>query len=79
MQNVFFYLYWENDTTTAYETLRREGVTPVEGADEPYLLTAFKTRRLDKPHKHGTRSKYVVRPERVLELGNHHVWEYIGE
>ncbi|XP_050697341.1 beta-1,4-galactosyltransferase galt-1-like isoform X3 [Eriocheir sinensis] len=76
-QNVFFYLYWENDTAVAYETLRREGVTPVEGEGEPYLLTAFKTRRMDTPHKSGIRSKYIVRPERVVELGNHHVWEYV--
>ncbi|XP_063847995.1 uncharacterized protein LOC135093051 [Scylla paramamosain] len=77
-QNVFFYLYWENDTTAVYDKLIQEGVSPVEGPAEPYLLTAFKTRRLKKPHKHGVRSKYIVRPERVLELGNHNVWEYIG-
>lgn len=77
-QNVFFYLYWENDTAAAYDKLNHEGVLPVEGPTEPYLLTAFKTRRLTKPHKPGVRSKYIVRPERVFELGNHNVWEYVG-
>ncbi|MPC66834.1 hypothetical protein E2C01_060989 [Portunus trituberculatus] len=78
LQNVFFYLYWENDTTAAYDRLTQEGISPMEGPAEPYLLTAFKTRRLAKPHKSGVRSKYIVRPERVMELGNHNVWEYIG-
>ncbi|KAI5651766.1 glycosyltransferase family 92 domain-containing protein [Phthorimaea operculella] len=40
------------------------------------LLTARKTRRLTTPHALKNRSKYVVRPRDVVELGNHFVWEH---
>ena len=43
---------------------------------DAYLLTMFKTRRLAKTHRHGSRSKYVVKPENVVECGNHAVWLY---
>ncbi|CAL4111502.1 unnamed protein product, partial [Meganyctiphanes norvegica] len=84
-QNVFFYLYWDNDTAV-HDALHSSanGEVPLSqqlwGSEEkvPYLLTAYKTTRLNKPHKHGTRSKYIVRPERVLECGNHVVWEHVG-
>ena len=42
----------------------------------PYLLTQTKTRRLEKLHKHGTRSKYIVRPEAADMIGNHNVWTF---
>lgn len=77
-QNVFFYLYWENDTIATYDKLHQEGIPAVPDNGEPYLLTPLKTRRLTTPHKHNVRSKYIVRPERVVELGNHQVWEYVG-
>jgi len=66
-RNAFFYLYWENDT----KVLPKEQQTP-----SPYLLTLSKTRRLVKIHKSGVRSKYIVRPQDVVELGNHVVWEF---
>ena len=68
-QNVFFYLYWANDTSV------RKNLT-LTGTPETYLLTMFKTRRLTKAHRHGSRSKYVVKPENVVECGNHAVWLY---
>ncbi|XP_045615064.1 beta-1,4-galactosyltransferase galt-1 isoform X2 [Procambarus clarkii] len=81
-QNVFFYLYWENDTAVNDVLFGNDqGLGPAlfgSQAAMPYLLTASKTRRLAKPHKHGVRSKYIVRPEAVVELGNHNVWEYVG-
>jgi len=64
-KNAFFYLYWEN------QTLSREFET------SPYLITMYKRRRLKKLHNHGTRSKYVVKPEKVLHVGNHAVWEHL--
>ncbi|XP_042879973.1 uncharacterized protein LOC122258227 [Penaeus japonicus] len=81
-QNVFFYLYWENDTAvhdTLYGNDNALGTSLFgEEALVPYLLTAYKTRRLTAPHKPGQRSKYIVRPERVVEVGNHVVWEHVG-
>lgn len=81
-QNVFFYLYWENDTAV-HDALygREDALGPGLFGEEalvPYLLTAYKTRRLTTPHKPGQRSKYIVRPERVVEVGNHVVWEHVG-
>ena len=32
--------------------------------------------RLEKIHRHGSRSKYIVKPENVLECGNHNIWLY---
>ncbi|XP_076042153.1 uncharacterized protein LOC143026046 [Oratosquilla oratoria] len=82
-QNVFYYLYWENDTAVDEALWSRGndslGVKYFGRREEtPYLQTLFKTRRLVKPHKPGTRSKYIVRPEGVLEVGNHMVWGHIG-
>lgn len=63
-QNAFFYLQWPNDTASA--TL-------------PYkLLTLQKTIRKSKFHAHKQRSKCVVLPERVVEMGNHFVWEFLA-
>lgn len=80
---MFFYLYWENDTAV-HDALygREDALGPSLFGEEalvPYLLTAYKTRRLTTPHKPGQRSKYIVRPERVVEVGNHVVWEHVGE
>ncbi|XP_054714319.1 uncharacterized protein LOC129223960 [Uloborus diversus] len=63
-QNAFFYLQWPNDTSSA-------GL--------PYkLLTLQKTIRKSKFHAHKQRSKCIVLPERVVEMGNHFVWEFIA-
>lgn len=40
------------------------------------LLTSRKTRRWVKPHGLKNRSKLVVRPTEIIELGNHFVWEH---
>ena len=61
-QNAFFYLYWGNSSKVE---------------DSPgYLLTQYKTTRLQRIHRHGSRSKYVVKPENVVECGNHNIWLY---
>lgn len=82
MQNVFFYLYWENDTAV-HDALANqiETGTRLFGPDgrSPYLLTQTKTRRLKKTHDYSIRSKYLARPEQVIQVGNHVVWEYVGE
>lgn len=66
-QNVFHYLYWENTTESMKEDWPSEEL--------PYLLTQTKLRRTKNPHKHGVRSKYVTRPEKVKTVGNHGVWK----
>ncbi|KAK9499218.1 hypothetical protein O3M35_002296 [Rhynocoris fuscipes] len=64
-QNAFFYLQWPDDSTLS---------------DDPFessLTTLRKTRRRAKLHPHKQRSKYVCRPEFVIEAGNHFVWEFV--
>ncbi|XP_066263033.1 beta-1,4-galactosyltransferase galt-1 [Euwallacea similis] len=66
-QNAFFYLQWNDDSE-------------VEQFDDPIssnLVTLKKTRRKTKLHPHKQRSKYICRPELVIEAGNHFVWEFI--
>ncbi|XP_064488606.1 uncharacterized protein LOC135400693 isoform X2 [Ornithodoros turicata] len=69
-RNVFFYLYWPNDTT-AY------GAPPeTEPQNIPYLLTQYKTRRSTTVFRVGSRSKYIVAPTTAVEAGNHIVWKF---
>jgi hypothetical protein len=67
-RNVFFYLYWENDTSTSPSSNGGNG-------SSNYLLTTSKIRRTAKPNRKGQRSKYVVKPEAVAMAGNHVVWK----
>lgn len=61
-QNAFFYLQWPDDE--ASKSL-------------PYkLLTLQKTTRKAKFHAHKQRSKCIVLPEKIIEMGNHFVWEF---
>ena len=61
---MFYYLYWENDTSLASESRN-------------FLVTSSKVRRTFKPNRKGQRSKYVVRPETVALAGNHVIWKFI--
>ncbi|KAF4517267.1 hypothetical protein B566_EDAN008601 [Ephemera danica] len=61
-QNAFFYLQWLDDNSS------------INGPD---LITQRKTRRRAKLHPHKQRSKYICKPELVVEAGNHFVWEYV--
>lgn len=66
-QNAFFYLQWGDDDW-------------VYNSNDPLatsLVTLKKTRRRTKLHPHKQRSKYICKPELVVEAGNHFVWEYI--
>lgn len=66
-QNAFFYLQWGDDDW-------------VYNTNDPLaanLVTLKKTRRRSKLHPHKQRSKYICKPELVVEAGNHFVWEYI--
>uniref|UniRef100_A0A1B6MGL9 Glycosyltransferase family 92 protein n=1 Tax=Graphocephala atropunctata TaxID=36148 RepID=A0A1B6MGL9_9HEMI len=66
-QNAFFYLQWADDF--------RQG--RARDALETNLVTLHKTRRRVKLHPHKQRSKYICRPELVVEAGNHFVWELV--
>ena len=63
-RNVFFYLYWENATSLVEALVDSAEVEQSPG----YLRSLYKTRRLEKVHRHGVRSKYVVKPENVIEV-----------
>ncbi|CAG2064319.1 unnamed protein product [Timema podura] len=66
-QNAFFYLQWSDDHRISSST-------------DPFqrgLVTLRKTRRRAKLHPHKQRSKYLCRPEHVVEAGNHFVWEFV--
>ncbi|XP_066592491.1 uncharacterized protein [Prorops nasuta] len=66
-QNAFFYLQWADDPF----------VVTSRTAAEAALITLRKTRRRTKLHPHKQRSKYICKPEEVVEAGNHFVWEFI--
>lgn len=66
-QNAFFYLQWGDD----------DWVYSSNDAVAINLVTLKKTRRKSKLHPHKQRSKYICRPEFVVEAGNHFVWEFI--
>ncbi|CAH1794240.1 unnamed protein product [Owenia fusiformis] len=62
-RNGFFYLQHPDDMTIP---------------DNPPLSTLRKTTRLIKLHPHNQRSKYIVDPLGVAEVGNHFVWSHIS-
>ena len=51
-QNAFFYLYWKNSSVVE-SLLRAAGLSASPG----YLVTQYKTTRLERIHRHGSRSK----------------------
>lgn len=66
-QNAFFYLQWGDD----------DAVYDFDDSIAANLVTLRKTRRKTKLHPHKQRSKYICRPELVVEAGNHFVWEFV--
>lgn len=66
-QNAFFYLQFADDALVA------ETRDPLQRA----LLTQRKTQRRKKLHPQKQRSKYIAKPEAVIEAGNHFVWEFM--
>lgn len=71
--NVFHYLYWENATNLL------EKYWPVNTQEKylPQLVTQTKLKRTKTPNKNGQRSKYIIRPEYALMVGNHVVWTLV--
>ena len=68
--NVFHYLYWENTTSDVQQYWSSKN-----NQELPYLVTQMKLQRVKTPHKNGQRSKYLIRPENALMVGNHVVWQ----
>ncbi|XP_076366151.1 uncharacterized protein LOC143255023 [Tachypleus tridentatus] len=62
-QNSFFYLPWPKDPKSKSLPLP--------------LVTLERTTRKLKFHPHKQRSKCIMLPERVVEMGNHFVWEFL--
>lgn len=71
-QNAFFYLQFADD-----ESVLQEAGAGSESSDlRASLTTQRKTRRRSKLHPQKQRSKYICKPEAVIEAGNHFVWEF---
>ncbi|CAN8003434.1 unnamed protein product [Ixodes hexagonus] len=63
-RNAFFYLQWPDD--------------PIAAQDRLPLVTLRKTLRKAHLHAHRQRSKCILEPESVVEVGNHFVWEFLA-
>ncbi|KAI1303587.1 hypothetical protein HDE_02157 [Halotydeus destructor] len=74
-QNAFYYLQWPDDP---YSNSSQLAAPTSETAPKVNLLTLSKTRRKKQLHMHKQRSKYIVRPQHVIEVGNHFVWEFVA-
>ncbi|XP_031623466.1 uncharacterized protein LOC116340877 isoform X2 [Contarinia nasturtii] len=70
-QNSFFYLQFPDDPVVYSHD------NTVNPALRAALITQRKTRRRAKLHPQKQRSKYICKPEAVVEAGNHFVWEFI--
>ncbi|KMY90077.1 uncharacterized protein LOC6732193 isoform X1 [Drosophila simulans] len=72
-QNAFYYLQFADDSLAS---------SGIEGGNDQLarvranLVTQRKTRRRYKLHPQKQRSKYICKPEAVVEAGNHFVWEF---
>ena len=87
--NVFYYLYWNNDTSVANKYWHNSSTDKIASNDSilseehqkksfiPYLITQMKTKRTLKLHPFGRRSKYIVKPEGVVMAGNHLVHKFV--
>ncbi|XP_054082962.1 uncharacterized protein LOC105208498 isoform X2 [Zeugodacus cucurbitae] len=81
-QNAFFYLQFPDDPLVSLAHTQSQSWQ----AQQPYahtnpglrasLVTQRKTRRRLKLHPQKQRSKYICKPESVIEAGNHFVWEF---
>ena len=88
-QNSFFYLQWEDDVTSPdfknhhkrddyYPKVPQLFSSKYLMPDDKSLIPLRKTRRKSKFHPHKQRSKCIINPRNVIEMGNHFVWEFIS-
>ncbi|KAG4072993.1 hypothetical protein HA402_009412 [Bradysia odoriphaga] len=69
-QNAFFYLQFADDSLMYERNVSNPALRSA-------LITQRKTRRRSKLNPHRQRSKYICKPELVVEVGNHFVWEFM--
>lgn len=72
-QNAFYYLQFADDPLA---TSGIPGGSDQLSSVRASLVTQRKTRRRYKLHPQKQRSKYICKPEAVVEAGNHFVWEF---
>ncbi|KAH8377931.1 hypothetical protein KR093_008021 [Drosophila rubida] len=72
-QNAFYYLQFADDPLASSGL---PGGNDQLGSVRASLVTQRKTRRRYKLHPQKQRSKYICKPEAVVEAGNHFVWEF---
>ncbi|KAL7738715.1 hypothetical protein ACLKA6_007477 [Drosophila palustris] len=72
-QNAFYYLQFADDPLASSGI---PGGNDQLGSVRASLVTQRKTRRRYKLHPQKQRSKYICKPEAVVEAGNHFVWEF---
>ncbi|XP_001992773.2 uncharacterized protein LOC6567186 [Drosophila grimshawi] len=72
-QNAFYYLQFADDPLASSGI---SGGNDQLGSVRASLVTQRKTRRRYKLHPQKQRSKYICKPEAVVEAGNHFVWEF---
>ncbi|EDW57756.1 uncharacterized protein [Drosophila virilis] len=72
-QNAFYYLQFADDPLASSGI---SGGSDQLGSVRASLVTQRKTRRRYKLHPQKQRSKYICKPEAVVEAGNHFVWEF---
>lgn len=81
-QNSFFYLQWSDDIMMSQYNLqlyqKNERVPDFlkDDGDDRSLIILKKTRRKSRYHPHKQRSKVIVNPRDIIEMGNHFVWEF---
>ncbi|XP_070139408.1 uncharacterized protein [Drosophila kikkawai] len=72
-QNAFYYLQFADDVLASSGI---DGGSDQLASVRASLVTQRKTRRRYKLHPQKQRSKYICKPEAVVEAGNHFVWEF---
>ncbi|KAH8328982.1 hypothetical protein KR074_001125 [Drosophila pseudoananassae] len=72
-QNAFYYLQFADDPLASSGI---QGGSDQLASVRASLVTQRKTRRRYKLHPQKQRSKYICKPEAVVEAGNHFVWEF---
>ncbi|XP_022170603.1 beta-1,4-galactosyltransferase galt-1-like [Myzus persicae] len=67
-RNAFFYMQWADDDSLPLD----------QNPFHSNLVVLRKTRRKTKLHPHKQRSKYICDPQRIVEVGNHFIWEFLN-
>lgn len=78
-QNAFFYMGWPDDSAHSNRSLTTVKSLSISHRDDwPVPIVLRKTMRRSDLHPHRQRSKLIVRPDALLEVGNHFVWQFVA-